>query len=151
MTDQLPDAVHYLLLVLLYVFFGRVLWAVWSEVRTPTLAQGRTRTPRTTTKASSKSGVMTFTVIEPRTRRGQSFTLSSTLDIGRDDDCDIAIDDDSFVSSRHARIEVRPEGPWVVDLGSTNGTFLNGNRIMTDRLIRRGDRIQVGSTVLEAR
>jgi pSer/pThr/pTyr-binding forkhead associated (FHA) protein len=36
-------------------------------------------------------------------------------------------------------------------MNSTNGTFLNGNRLTADRLVRRGDRIQVGSTVLEVR
>jgi pSer/pThr/pTyr-binding forkhead associated (FHA) protein len=55
------------------------------------------------------------------------------------------------MSSHHARIEIRPEGVWVVDLDSTNGTFVNGQRVTGDRSLRKGDRLQVGSTVLEMR
>jgi pSer/pThr/pTyr-binding forkhead associated (FHA) protein len=90
-------------------------------------------------------------IVEPRQHRGASFTLSNSLTLGRVDDNDIALDDDTFMSSHHARIEVRPEGVWVVDLASTNGTFVNGQRVTGDRSLRKGDRLQVGSTVLEMR
>ena len=90
-------------------------------------------------------------VIEPKQHRGRTFTLANVLKIGRLEDNDIVIDDDTFISSHHARIEVRPEGTWVVDLGSTNGSFVNGQRLTGERSVRKGDRIQVGSTVLEMR
>jgi pSer/pThr/pTyr-binding forkhead associated (FHA) protein len=77
--------------------------------------------------------------------------LSNALAIGRVDDNDIIIDDDTFISSHHARLEIRPEGVWVVDLQSTNGSFVNGQRLTGERSVRKGDRIQVGSTVLEMR
>ena len=148
MTDQLLNALKLLLLGLFYLFFGRVLWAVWSEVRTPVAVAG------TDTRRSSKKvgrGVVSFVVIEPKEHRGQTYTLSNVLNIGRVEDNDIVITDDSFISSHHARIEVRPEGVWVVDLQSTNGSFVNGQRLASERSVRKGDRIQVGSTVLEMR
>jgi pSer/pThr/pTyr-binding forkhead associated (FHA) protein len=77
--------------------------------------------------------------------------LSNALAIGRLDDNDIIIEDDTFISSHHARLEIRPEGVWVVDLQSTNGSFVNGQRLTSERSVRKGDRIQVGSTVLEMR
>jgi pSer/pThr/pTyr-binding forkhead associated (FHA) protein len=77
--------------------------------------------------------------------------LSNVLAIGRLEDNDIIITDDSFISSHHARIEIRPDGVWVVDMKSTNGTFVNGHRLLDARSVRKGDRIQVGSTVLEMR
>ena len=92
-----------------------------------------------------------FVVIEPKQHRGRTFTLANVLKIGRLEDNDIVIDDDTFISSHHARIEVRPEGTWVVDLGSTNGSFVTGQRLTGERSVRKGDRIQVGSTVLEMR
>jgi pSer/pThr/pTyr-binding forkhead associated (FHA) protein len=107
------------------------------------------RTGRNKTTASK--GVPTFVVIEPKQHRGRTFTLANVLKIGRLEDNDIVIDDDTFISSHHARIEVRPEGTWVVDLGSTNGSFVNGQRLTGERSVRKGDRIQVGSTVLEMR
>ena len=150
MTDQLPDTVNYLLLVLLYLFFGRILWAVWSEVRTPAAPRGWQAFSASDTVTTDK-GVLSFVIVEPRQHRGARHVLSSTLTIGRDDTCDIVVTDDAYISGKHARIEIRPDGAWLVDLNSTNGTFLNGNRLSADRIVRRGDRIQVGSTVLEVR
>ena len=150
MTDQLLTALKILLLALIYLFFARVLWAVWSEVRTPvaaTPASGKGRAK----KKSVPKGSSVFVVIEPKQHRGRTYTLSNALSIGRLDDNDIIIDDDTFISSHHARIEVRPEGVWVVDLNSTNGSFVNGQRLTGERSVRKGDRIQVGSTVLEMR
>ena len=148
MTDQLLNALKLLLLGLIYLFFGRVLWAVWSEVRTP-VAVGGSGARRSSKKAGR--GVVSFVVIEPKEHRGNTYTLSNVLNIGRVEDNDIVITDDSFISSHHARIEVRPEGVWVVDLQSTNGSFVNGQRVASERSVRKGDRIQVGSTVLETR
>jgi pSer/pThr/pTyr-binding forkhead associated (FHA) protein len=154
MTDALLNALKLLLLALIYLFFGRVLWAVWSEVRTPVMPvarEGAGNVGGKRTKKSVTKGVPTFVVIEPKQHRGRTYTLSNVLAIGRLEDNDIIIDDDSFISSHHARIEVRPEGTWVVDLGSTNGSFVNGQRVVEERSVRKGDRIQVGSTVLEMR
>jgi pSer/pThr/pTyr-binding forkhead associated (FHA) protein len=155
MTDALLNALKLILLALIYLFFGRVLWAVWSEVRTPVMpaarAGGAGVASRGRAKKSAGKGVPTFVVIEPKQHRGATYTLSNVLTIGRLEDNDIMIDDDSFISSHHARIEVRPEGAWVVDLGSTNGSFVNGQRLTGERSVRKGDRIQVGSTVLEMR
>lgn len=147
MTDAVLNALKLILLALVYLFFGRVLWAVWSEVRTPVAAHGREKGKR----RPGVKGIPTFVVIEPRQRRGQTFTLSSALTVGRVDDNDVIITDDSFVSSHHARIEIRPDSVWVVDLKSTNGTFVNGQRVADARSVRKGDRIQVGGTVLEMR
>ena len=154
MTDALLNALKLILLALIYLFFGRVLWAVWSEVRTPVMPAARVgggSASRGRAKKSVGKGVPTFVVIEPKQHRGATYTLSSVLAIGRLEDNDIVIDDDSFISSHHARIEIRPEGSWVVDLGSTNGCFVNGQRVADERSVRKGDRIQVGSTVLEMR
>ena len=153
MTDQVLGAFKILLLALIYLFFARVLWSVWIEVRTPTgpVGHGHTgvfggrRAPRAT------DGKRVLIVIEPRESRGASFTLSSTLTIGRTEDNDIAMANDSFMSSHHARLEIRPDGSWLVDLNSTNGSFVNGQRVIADRTVRKGDRVQVGSTILEVR
>jgi pSer/pThr/pTyr-binding forkhead associated (FHA) protein len=154
MTDALLNALKLMLLALIYLFFGRVLWAVWSEVRTPVMPAARVgggTASRGRAKKSVGKGVPVFVVIEPKQHRGATYTLSSVLAIGRLEDNDIVIDDDSFISSHHARIEIRPEGSWVVDLGSTNGCYVNGQRVADERSVRKGDRIQVGSTVLEMR
>ena len=62
--------------------------------------------------------------------------------------CTVRLDGDEFASARHARIDPRPDGVWVEDLGSTNGTFVNGERITSQRLLQPGDVLRVGETEL---
>jgi len=73
---------------------------------------------------------------------------SGQLSIGRDEDNDVSIPDDGRASRQHALIEKLPAGWSVRDLGSTNGTFVNGERIVRDRALRSGDEIKVGDTRL---
>lgn len=72
-----------------------------------------------------------------------------TAEIGRLSSCDIAIGHASAVSRRHARIEIRDAGYRLEDLGSTNGTYLNGERIESACWLSSGDRIQIGPVHLK--
>src|SRR5579883_2860722 len=80
----------------------------------------------------------------PRAPRG-----GNSRSTGRRPDQDIVIEDPS-VSRAHARIEISGGRPSVVDLGSTNGTLVNGRRAGAEPLpLRPGDRLQVGAVLLE--
>ena len=80
---------------------------------------------------------------------GEDFALnSSQVTIGRGLRNDIAIASDEYASARHARFEPRQDGVWVQDLGSTNGTYLNGTRLEQPRRLTPGDVIRVGETDL---
>lgn len=80
---------------------------------------------------------------------GRKFPIQkSELSIGRGDACDIYVNDDD-VSRNHAKVVVEPSGIFIVDLGSTNGTLINGNKV-AKHLLTDGDRIQIGNmTVLK--
>jgi hypothetical protein len=81
--------------------------------------------------------------------RGEQFELDSAdLTIGRGGQNDISIEGDEFASARHVRIEPRRDGVWVHDLGSTNGTHVNGLRIDRPRKLVTGDVVRVGETEL---
>jgi pSer/pThr/pTyr-binding forkhead associated (FHA) protein len=73
---------------------------------------------------------------------------SAAVTIGRASQNDVAIDGDEFASARHVRIEPRRDGVWVTDLGSTNGTFVNGVRIDRPRKLVNGDVVRAGETEL---
>jgi pSer/pThr/pTyr-binding forkhead associated (FHA) protein len=80
---------------------------------------------------------------------GDEFSVDSApLTIGRGGQNDVAIDGDEFASARHVRFEPRRDGVWVHDLGSTNGTFVNGVRIDGARRLAPGDIVRVGETDL---
>ena len=66
--------------------------------------------------------------------------------IGRAPDCDVQLRD-TFVSAHHARLRVTPEGLTLQDLGSTNGTFVNGAQVSGPLLLQLGDELAVGDSV----
>jgi pSer/pThr/pTyr-binding forkhead associated (FHA) protein len=68
--------------------------------------------------------------------------------IGRSPQNVVSIDGDEFASARHARVEPRRDGVWVSDLGSTNGTYVNGIRIDRPRKLVNGDVVRAGETEL---
>lgn len=67
--------------------------------------------------------------------------------IGRSRECDVVLGD-ANVSRKHAEVRPRGDGWMIHDLGSTNGVTLNGTRIEQAQLLRPGDRIEVGTTLL---
>jgi hypothetical protein len=80
---------------------------------------------------------------------GEEFDLDSRpLTVGRGTQNDVSIDGDEFASARHVRIEPRRDGVWVSDIGSTNGTYVNGVRIDRPRKLVQGDVVRVGETEL---
>jgi len=84
----------------------------------------------------------------PRTLRGSRVPLTSPVVIGRSPDTDIVIADD-FISARHARIVPSGDGAVLEDLGSTNGTILNGGQLRTPAALAPGDEILLGTVRLK--
>ena len=68
--------------------------------------------------------------------------------VGKGEENDLVLADDPTVSRLHAVLEEFPAGWCVTDLGSSNGTFLNGERIWAQRRLRHGDEVRVGRTRL---
>lgn len=157
MSDQLLFLLKLCLLALLYLFFLRVLRAVWAELRTPAPAVGvpaavPAEQARRFRREAAPAAVPPprLVVVEPAEQRGQAFTLGAEATVGRAAGCQVTLDD-SFVSQLHARVFAR-DGQWLVeDLGSTNGTYLNRQKVSGPMLFQLGDRLQVGNVVLELR
>jgi len=84
-------------------------------------------------------------------RKGEVVELRGELTLGRSNACDVSFGHDTYASSIHARIYEQGEDVILEDLGSTNGTYLNQELINGSSLLERGDRVQIGSTVLEVR
>jgi pSer/pThr/pTyr-binding forkhead associated (FHA) protein len=171
MSDQVLNILKLSLLGLIYLFFARVLWAVWSEVKTPrgrpvariqqqqpvaqpigSAPQARPATAAAPRKPAKGRGGRAgrLVILEPRHRRGMTIALAGEITLGRDENCTISIQDDTYVSNLHLRIYDYDGQPMIEDLGSTNGTFHNGTKMLGTKLLQPGDRIQVGTTVIEA-
>jgi hypothetical protein len=168
MPESLLTILKFLLLALVYLFFLRVLRAVWAEVsprnagaNAITGAPAATSQPRgardlTIPNAGSGKGAPgRLKVVEPQERKGQAFDLGNELTVGRATGCQVRVDD-TYASQLHARIFRKDGQLFVEDLGSTNGTYLNRRGTRNKEKVagspielRNGDRLMIGKTVLE--
>ena len=82
-------------------------------------------------------------------KTGQKIPLkTSKVKIGRDPSNQVVIPDDTFTSRHHAWITYEEGDFWIEDLGSTNGTLLNGHPVVKRQVLSAGDKIRVGHTEL---
>jgi pSer/pThr/pTyr-binding forkhead associated (FHA) protein len=128
-------AVRIAFLLLLYLFLFR--------------AFGVLQRAMATERAQSKPlGTLVVERSPSRTPRvGERLPLRATNAIGRDAGNDISFPDEA-ASARHAILEMRDEEWWIEDLGSTNGTMVNGARIDKRERVRFGDEISVGRVAM---
>jgi len=150
-VDEVLLVLKIAFLVLLYLFIWRIVRTASRDLRVP--QESFILAP------SSQAGVQPgwsgrvtgrlIVVKSPVLDEGEDFELDSAqLTIGRGGQNDIPIRSDEYASARHARFEPRHDGVWVQDLGSTNGTYLNGARLDRPRRLSPGDIVRVGETDL---
>jgi len=167
--DELLTIFKICFLVLLYLFFFRVLRAVWTEVNAAAVTPGDPMTspakppkppkepkaakeprPKSARAEPQPTGPSVLVAIEPAHLAGIEYPLVNGMTVGRGGDSTVMLDD-SFLSTQHAAFE-RRDGEWVVaDEGSTNGTYVNNVKV--DRIARLhvGDRVQLGNVILAVR
>jgi pSer/pThr/pTyr-binding forkhead associated (FHA) protein len=134
-------------LVLLYLFIWRIVRAASRDLRLPQESfilrpeRGLVR---------DGGGIQTGRLVvvkSPALDEGSDIMLNSApLTVGRGGQNDIELEGDDFASAEHARFEPRQDGVWIADIGSTNGTFVNGIQLDRPRKLSRGDIVRVGET-----
>ncbi len=149
MSEGVLTVLKFCLLALIYLFLARVVWVVSTELRgTPVIATPSEPAP-SRREGRRKHAGWRIAIVEPASERGTAFPVDGELTIGRAGGCGITLGTDTFVSQVHARVFTRDGRAYVEDLGSRNGTFVNGKRIDVATRLRRGDRVQFGQTVAE--
>ena len=140
-------------IVLLYLFIWRIVRSASRDFRTGSgmLSAQESVLLRPTEAASlGLTPVMRAKLIvikSPALEAGEEVPVDSMpVSIGRGGQNEIPLDGDEFASAQHARFESRRDGLWVEDIGSTNGTFVNGARVTTPRRLSKGDVVRVGQT-----
>jgi hypothetical protein len=152
-VDEALLALKIAFIVLLYLFIWRIVRSASRDFRTgpgalpaqesvlmrPTEATGLGLAPVTRARL--------VVLKSPALDVGEEVPVDSLpVAIGRGGQNEIPLDGDEFASARHARFETRRDGLWVEDIGSTNGTFVNGARVTTPRRLSKGDVVRVGQT-----
>jgi hypothetical protein len=137
-------------LVVLYLFIWRIVRTASKDLRLP--QESFILDPEQAGALRQSSELQTGELVvlrSPALVEGERHQLNSApVTIGRGSDNDLPLDADEFASARHARVEPRRDGVWLEDVGSTNGTFLNGAQVTRPRRLAPGDVIRVGETDL---
>jgi hypothetical protein len=138
-------------LVLLYLFIWRIVRSAARDLRLPQESmilsphQVSSLLPQPVARELGRLVVLR----SPTLDAGEVVSLDlHALRVGRGGDNDLSVDGDEYASSHHARFEPRRDGVYVEDVGSTNGTFVNGIRLTRERKLTPGDIVRVGSTDL---
>jgi hypothetical protein len=149
MDEPIAVALKFAFLILLFLF---VVWVVRSSANDladsgesqfdPLLAGGGENAPIDLRRGvHPRLTVVAAHGYEP----GSSFDLIGGLLLGRDKPAEVIVED-PFASARHARIVARGPYNFLEDLGSTNGTYLNGSRVDAPERLAPGDKITIGDT-----
>jgi hypothetical protein len=160
-SEQLLNILKLCLLALVYLFLVRVVRAVWAEVSVTSTDTGRRPRRRGAVPAAApapaaprgrklRGSPTELVAVEPADQVGRRYPLGDEITVGRAAGCQVTVDD-TYVSQLHARVFTREGQLFVEDLGSTNGTYLNRVKVAGPMVMQKGDRLQVGNTVLEVR
>lgn len=133
---------QYSLLILIYYFLFKVIKMIYKDLKLPgqTVDQGQNK------QNSSQYSRGKLLVVESGHIKlaTSTFILGETVSIGRNEHNEIIIDD-AFVSYEHANINRNKQGYWLVDLNSTNKTYLNHQLVVEPILLKNGDLIKIGA------
>jgi hypothetical protein len=146
-SDPVLAFLKFCLVAILYLFLARVVWIVARELRgTPAPAPA---VPPPPAARSRKAKAWRLVLVEPKSEAGAAFPVEGEITLGRGGGCTVPLAFDTFVSQVHARAFDRDGALWVEDLGSRNGTYVNGQLVHEPTQVAKGARVQVGETVLE--
>jgi FHA domain len=152
-VDEALLALKIAFIVLLYLFIWRIVRSASRDFRTGTGALPAQESVLMRPTEASGLGLTPVkrarlvVLKSPALDVGEEIPVDSMpVAIGRGGQNEIPLDRDEFVSAQHARFEARRDGLWVEDIGSTNGTFVNGARVTTPRRLSTGDIVRVGQT-----
>jgi pSer/pThr/pTyr-binding forkhead associated (FHA) protein len=153
MSEAVLTVLKFCFLALLYLFLYRVVRLTLKELRAPALttepAAAPAAAPPRRERRPEPRGALRLRVLEPAARKGETYTIDREVTVGRGGGCALVLSDDTYVSQLHARLFQQNGEGYVEDLGSTNGTYVNGKQINGVTRLKRGDQVQFGETVTE--
>lgn len=150
-VDEALLALKISFLVLLYLFIWLVVRSATRDLRSAPAQESIILGPAEAGELRAALPQRTARLLvlsSPSLSQGATVELNAPTTVGRGAENGLRMDGDDFVSSRHAQFEVRSDGLWLEDAGSTNGTFVNGARVTTARQLQTGDVVRIGQTDL---
>ena len=151
MSEPVLTFLKFCLLAVLYLFLARVVWIVAREMRGTPAPVPAPVAPEPAPPPARARGRKQWRLVllEPAAEAGATFPIDGEVTLGRGGGCTVPLAFDTFVSQVHARAFDRDGNLWVEDLGSRNGTFVDGEQVHEAVRVAKGARLQIGETVLE--
>ena len=149
-TDETLLALKISFLVLLYAFIVLIARTATRDIGgapQESIALGAAEAARLRDQLGARPAQF-LVVTSPTLQPGGAIEVKVATVVGRDAGSGIRLLGDDFVSARHARLDPQPDGVWLDDLGSTNGTFVNDARVQGARRLQPGDVVRIGATEL---
>ena len=146
------SALKYGLFALLFLFIWRSMrWVVrgLSVAETPAAAERGRRRGRDAAP-SLPPGPSSLLVQGSGDARPRTVRLAASMTVGRAPECELRIED-TYASQQHARLFAKNDAWFVEDLGSTNGTFVNDQKLAAPAMLQPGDKVRIGQTTMELR
>jgi len=137
------SALKYALLALLFLF-------IWRAMRWVVRGLNVDRSAPSSGRVASTPARQTILLVQPDGAKSYPFRLEGATTLGRGAECELHLED-TYASQQHARIFDRNGNWYVEDLGSTNGTYVNEQKLVAPAMLTPGDTIRVGTTKVELR
>lgn len=151
MSDALLTLLRLGLLGCLYAFLAWVIWVGLRQLRTPAPKKAAA-TPQPTPGPQTQAPALVIRgellIHEPISLQGHAVPIGNGISIGRAAACSLTIED-TYISQRHADIVFREGSFLLEDQGSTNGTYVNRQRVSNPVLLHPGDEIRLGGCTME--
>jgi len=135
--NLLPIIVLILRVLMVIALYGFLIWmmvTIWSDLKFHSQILGQKKIPQLLLSMDGESG------------EKRAFSQNEVI-IGREETCDVFLPD-PVISSRHARLVYRNTHWWIEDLMSTNGTYLNDERVESPAILINGDELRIGKCIL---
>lgn len=124
---------------LLYLFLWQMARSIGGHLGADTASSRRAR-----------RSVGRLVVVRSETQIGATITVNDSLVLGRSPEADVLLDD-PYASMFHLRLTMDTDTMSLTDLGTTNGTYVNGRRATGPVVLNAGDSVQVGKTIMEVK
>ena len=141
MYELIATATKYILAFIIYVFIFKIAKLIYVDIKKMTVWEE---------KKVTNPHLYLLSSIEQKGQNAvtEIFPLNNArIKIGRSLECEIAISD-PHISSQHVQLDKTTQGYTILDLGSANGTYINGTRLSSPALLKEGDEISLGITKL---
>ena len=126
-------------------FVGMLYLFLWQVARS---IGGYLGAGRRTISSGAEAGELVM--VRSDSQAGTRVVVTDSVVIGRSEEADVYLDD-PYASTFHMRLTMDEGTMTLADLGTTNGTYVNGRRVITPIRLRTGDSVQVGKTIMEVR